>query len=111
MVRAECQAWGCDPARYFNCGLMRVHRRASGIFEEAIAILQHNRGLSVGSWMEQTAVNKALLDYGGGVVALPERFNWHVRPGRGVPQGVVNYHFCGRSDHRQTLAFMKGFLK
>lgn len=96
-VRAQCEAWGLGyPDTYLNGGLLIYGREHAPVWERTWEC--HPDG---GFWMEQTAMNRALVDEAVEVCRLPRRFNLIAQKGRIVPiyaratlRDAVNVHTC-----------------
>ena len=96
-VRAECEAWGLGyPDIYLNCGLLIFGREHAPVWDRTWS--RHPNG---GLWMEQTALNRALIDEAVEVCRLPRRFNLMAHRGRINPiyarttlRDAVNVHTC-----------------
>jgi hypothetical protein len=96
-VLAECEAWGLGfPDTYLNCGLLIFGREHAPVWDRTWC--RHPKG---GAWMEQTALNRALIDEAVEVCRLPRRFNLLAHRGRINPiyaratlRDAVNVHTC-----------------
>lgn len=110
-VDAECQLYDIPRERYFNCGLLYLHRRALPALEWA-----WNRHPHYGSWLEQTALNCAVRATGTPYAVAPARFN-HLIPVREISTeeihstGAANVHFAGWKDPATILAAMQELTK
>jgi hypothetical protein len=95
----ECALYELDPACYINGGAWFCRREHAEVLERARAM-----GPNYGSWLEQTALNRALLDTPGALHLLPQTFN-HLAHGRPdlVPRDVVCAHFCGRGGNLRAV--------
>jgi hypothetical protein len=69
-VHNESKSFCIPIDRYLNCGLMIFGGEHFPVLEEA-----RKRVPSYGSWLEQTAVNRALIDLGVKVQELPRAYN------------------------------------
>jgi hypothetical protein len=96
-VLAECKAWGLGyPDTYLNGGLLLFGREHAPVWDRTWS--RHPQG---GAWMEQTALNRALIDEAVEVCRLPRRFNLMAHRGRINPiyaratlRDAINVHTC-----------------
>ena len=114
-VLSECEKWGLGyPDIYLNCGLLIFGQEHAPVWDRTWC--RHPDG---GSWMEQTALNRALVDEGVEVCRLPRRFNLMAHRGRINPiyaratlRDAVNVHTCAmpsaedcREIHEKIIAY------
>jgi hypothetical protein len=114
-VLAECEAWGLGyPDLYLNCGLLIFGREHAPVLDRTWR--RHPDG---GAWMEQTALNRALVDEAVEVCRLPRRFNLMAHRGRINPiyaratlRDAINVHTCAMpsveacaESHAEILAY------
>jgi hypothetical protein len=97
----ECAAWHIPhPGVYINAGLLIYGREHLPVLDRAWSY--HPNG---GSWLEQTALNRALLDEAVEVCHLPRRYNVIAHHGRinniycrSHPGEAINLHTCAIGD-------------
>ena len=108
-VLSECQLYGIGWGNYFNAGLMIVDGTIEVMYD---AQQYHPR---YGSWLEQTAINKACWDAQVNINYMPRAYNRLLWPGRDSYEpadlkglNVVNLHFASMGgQHEQILEMMK----
>jgi hypothetical protein len=114
-VLAECEDWGLGyPDVYLNGGLLIFGQEHAPVWDRTWS--RHPNG---GTWMEQTAMNRALVDEAVEVCRLPRRFNLLAHQGRINPiyaratlRDAVNIHTCAMESaeecadiHGKILAY------
>lgn len=111
MVYDECVKFKLPfPDWYVNAGLLMFHRRHQPVWDAVWA--QHPQR---GRWLEQTALNEALLAQKIEVARLPRIFN-QLPNGETLEQmdarGVVNFHFADQGgDATRILELQKELFK
>jgi len=100
-VRAQCEEWEIGfPDVYLNGGLLIFGREHAPVWDRTWS--RHPEG---GAWMEQTALNRALIDEAVEVCRLPRRFNLLAQNGRinsiysrATLRDAVNVHTCAMAS-------------
>lgn len=108
----ECNSIGVAfPDVYLNGGLLMFGREHKPIWD---CVLDRHPG-PFGKWLEQGALNIALLDSGCDVCRLPRIYNTLVH--KGNTEGhvfdisrAINVHFCGVS-HPDSLSILQAQIK
>jgi hypothetical protein len=106
-VMEECRKWQLAfPDSYLNCGLLVFGREHAPVLDAAWEYHPHG-----GEWLEQTALNRALVDSGVEICRLPRRYNTLAKHGRinsiysrVSPQDAVCLHTAAMADPREILA-------
>jgi hypothetical protein len=114
IIRAECSLYNLNRRRYINGGLVMFDESHAEIWAETWS--KHPR---YGTWLEQTALNKALA--GHEIDLIPNIYNTLLRPDRDdisakalLARPETNLHLCGlRGDVGTLLAVQEalGFHK
>lgn len=103
----ECKDWGLGyPNTYINCGLLIFGREHGFILDRAWT--HHPHG---GRWLEQTAINHALVTEHVETCLLPRHFNMLAQRGRinsiycrTTLRDAVNIHTCAMDDASACMA-------
>jgi len=103
ILRAECSLYNLNRLRYINGGLVMFDESHADIWAETWG--KHPR---YGSWLEQTALNKALVRHD--IDLIPNTYNTLVRPNREdlsakalLARPETNLHLCGLRGDMGTL--------
>lgn len=106
-VMEECRKWQLAfPDSYLNCGLLIFGREHAPVLDATWAYHPHG-----GAWLEQSALNRSLVDSGVEICRLPRRYNTLAKHGRinsiyarVSPRDAVCLHTCAMSDPAEILA-------
>lgn len=103
-VYRECQELQIGfPDVYVNGGLTIFGKEHAGVWSRVWG--KHPK---YGKWLEQGALNVALLEENGEVCRLPRRFNL-ISQFASIPKewaeanGIINYHACGVGNAKDLL--------
>lgn len=111
-VVAECVNYNLDPKTYINGGLVISGRIHQHIWERVKR--GHPR---YGSWVEQTALNKAIQKYTIGVYGLPQEYNhifefWKKKLDveKIVNSNIINFHLASLKGNQEQLIEIQDML-
>lgn len=102
-IAKETALYGLPVGKYYNAGLIICDGRSREVFHEAKKLHPH-----YGTWLEQTALNRVLMEKKAHVTELPETYNHLVSidldPNQLKQLHSTNLHFAGRKTVAQLHA-------
>lgn len=106
-IAKETALYGLPVGKYYNAGLMIVDGRSRQVFHEAKKLHPH-----YGTWLEQTALNRVLVELKTPITELPLTYNHlvsiEVEPKQLKQLHSTNLHFAGRKTVAQLHAVFDG---
>ncbi len=106
-IAKETALYGLPAGKYYNAGLIICDSRSRRVFHEAKKLHPH-----YGTWLEQTALNRVLMELGAAITELPLTYNHLVpldlEPAKLKQLHSTNLHFAGRKTVAQLHAVFDG---
>lgn len=105
-IKTECQLYGIPLDSYYNAGLIIMTGNEGPLFENAFS-----RHPTYGRWLEQTSLNRSVVELKWQVQPLPDAYNRMVRIETPVEklrmEQAINLHFAGPKTPAQLLEVYK----
>lgn len=102
-IEKESALYGLSASHYYNAGLLICDNRCRELFHDAMKL--HPR---YGTWLEQTALNRAIIDLKQPITELPQTYNHLVSIDLPADKlkalHSTNLHFAGRKTVQQLHA-------
>jgi len=106
-IAKETALYGLPAGKYYNAGLLIVDGRSRQVFHEAKKLHPY-----YGTWLEQTALNRVIMELGAAITELPLTYNHLVsietEPKQLKQLHSANLHFAGRKTVTQLHAVFDG---